>query len=204
MKCTYKEKIERILASFKTDEKKFHLLIIYDILLFFLSSYFTIFFVYIVESNVLTTVSVFLTLVICTIIFFVLMRSLKQDLTNIAYTYRNLYLFRRYNYLYEVLIGASLSFLLAISPSLLGFIGITNESIMLSAKICLTALSCIATGTRATLSYAYITWDADNKKKGESLADIPSADSTTKAKKQSNARFLHRLLSILPFGKHRK
>lgn len=87
----------------------------------------------------------------------------------LPYTFGIARLFRRFIFLYEALIFVSLAFLLGINSPLLLLFGISDNLLSFCINASLIVASCIATATKATLDYAYASWDLNHKENGDEL-----------------------------------
>lgn len=101
--------------------------------------------------------------------FFLYLKTIKKELEKLPYSYRNIYLFRRFAFIYEALIVVSLSFLLGISSSVLAVFEINDAITHFKINAFLVGASCITASTKATINYTFTIWDATHKKRGETL-----------------------------------
>ena len=96
---------------------------------------------------------------------------MKQSFEVLPYTYKIACLFRRFVFLYEALIFASLTFLLGFNASVLSLFGIEDKLFIFSTNSSLIIASCIATSTKAMLDYAYDCWDLKHRANGDELVN---------------------------------
>lgn len=102
---------------------------------------------------------------------FCYLKFFKHQLEELPYSYKNIYLFKKFTFLFDSLIIVSLSFLLGISSSLLTVLKIEDELIHFELNAFLIGASCIAVSTKATIEYTYTIWDTKHKKNGDEPTD---------------------------------
>lgn len=149
---------------------QFRLTFFFDIVLlaffFYIVFQFREFFVQRGLSNIIV---LFALLVALAVFLFIFLRYIKQFLEVLPYTFGIARLFRRYIFLYEALIFVSLTFLLSINSPLLLLFEVGDNLLSFCINASLIAASCIATATKATLDYAYASWDLNHKENGDEL-----------------------------------
>ncbi len=94
-------------------------------------------------------------------------KLIKKELGKLPYSYGNIYLFRRFTFIYEALIVVSLSFLLGISSSAFAIFEIDDVLTQFKFNALLIGANCIVSSTKAMLGYTFTVWDATHKKRGE-------------------------------------
>lgn len=152
----------------KSSEAKFLFIFPFDIALLGLFTYIICLFNECYEGlNLAKIVLLIIMLIEFAVASYYYLREIKHELETLSYSYKNIYLFRKFSFLYNSLIIVSLSFLLGISPSFLTVLKIDDELISFELNTFLIGASCIATATKGTIEYTYTIWDTTHKKKGE-------------------------------------
>lgn len=94
-------------------------------------------------------------------------KMINPVLGKIEYTRTNIYLFRKFIFLYEALITVFLTFLLGINSSMFSLFEIEDKVLNFFINACLIAASCITTSTKTALEYTYTTWDIRHQANGD-------------------------------------
>ena len=109
--------------------------------------------------------------IVLLLIFVVAMTALSYKLTSsklkqVAYSYGNLYLFRRYTFLYEVIFTTAITFLLGAFPVLVEQAKYNNTKVIFRTNIGLILLSCFTAANKCFLEYIETIWQTQGEKKG--------------------------------------
>lgn len=132
---------------------------------------FTYLIYFVVDYHLTNEGSEIVTLIVLAIVFvvfsYIFLKMIHRELIEIEYTRTNIYLFRKFIFLYEALITVFLTFLLGVNSSLLSLFEIEDEILDFSINACLVIASCIATSTKVALEYTYTTWEFDHTSKGD-------------------------------------
>lgn len=90
-------------------------------------------------------------------------------LKKVTYSYGNLYLFRRYAFLYEAFFAVSLSFMLGAFPALFDYLQYTNSTVIFWINISLIWVGTNAAGAKCIIDYMKTIWEEEAKKRGDVL-----------------------------------
>ena len=167
------KKIFKILqAKAQIPKNQFFFTFFFDsVLLFFFFNivyHFREFFVERGTGNIIVLLTLLIALAIFSLIF---LRFIKRLLEALPYTYEIAHLFEKYVFLYEAIIFVILTFFLGINSSLLSLFEIEDNLLSFCLNASLIIASCIATATKATIDYAYASWDLNHRANGDELTN---------------------------------
>lgn len=94
-----------------------------------------------------------------------------RPLRSLKYSYGNLYLFRKYAFLYESFFAVSLSLLLGTFPILFEYLQYTNITGIFWISFSTIWFGSSAASAKCIIDYSKVIWEEEAKKRGDKLVD---------------------------------